>query len=271
MTELITTHTHTNFCGHATGSIHDMVNAAQVAGITTMAITEHYPLTPHFDPHDYISMHKDRVNEYIQTIDNERRAHSSMDILTGCELDWLGDSEDRTISNEDLKPFDVILGSVHFVDQWAFDDPEQRHHWDDVGVDEIWKRYFEIWCEAASSDRPFTIMSHPDLVKKFGYRPTYDPQPLYDQAAEAAMAGHRLIELNTSGAYYACKEVFPAPNLLKAFCHAGVPATVGTDAHQVETVARDIKSAYKDLYEAGYRELTVPTHSGDFRKIPLDD
>ena len=58
--------------------------------------------------------------------------------------------------------FDLILGSVHFLDLWPFDDPAQRGYWDEVGPDYIWRRYFEVWCEAVMSDVPFTVMSHPD-------------------------------------------------------------------------------------------------------------
>ena len=58
-------------------------------------------------------------------------------------------------------------------------------------------------------------MSHPDLAKKFGYYPSYDLAPLYEEMAEAARAGERMVEVNTSGGYYACAEMFPAPALLQ--------------------------------------------------------
>ena len=78
---------------------------------------------------------------------------------------------------------------------------------------------------------------------------------MYEQAAEACAAAGRMVEVNTSGSYYACKEMFPAPALLAAFCRAGVPCTVGTDAHVPANVARDIEKAYRLMYEAGYRTV----------------
>lgn len=268
--ELVTTHTHTCFTNHGEGTVEELVSAAAAAGVTTIAVTEHFPMSEAFDPTHYISMAANRVDEYIAAIDAARSAHPEVEVLTGCELDWLGDYEDRTITARDLEPFSFILGSVHFVDAWPFDDPAQRGHWDEVGVDAIWKRYFEIWCEAVSSDAPFHVMSHPDLAKKFGYYPSFDPQPLYNQAAEACAASGRMIEVNTSGSYYACKEMFPAPALLKAFCDAGVPCTVGTDAHKPEHVVRDVEKAYRLMYEVGYRKVTVPTADGDRREIPIE-
>ncbi|MEG0070901.1 MAG: histidinol-phosphatase [Raoultibacter sp.] len=267
--ELVTTHVHTNFCGHAVGSVEEMVAAASAAGISTMAITEHYYLSSAFDGRDYLSMHADRVDEYCAAVEAARAAHPEVEVLLGTELDWLGEDEDRTITDAELERFDVVLGSVHFVDRWPFDDPAQRGHWEEVGADDIWRRYFELWCNAVLSTRPFTIMSHPDLVKKFDYRPSFDPQSLYQEAAEAAHEAGRLVEVNTSGSYYACKEMFPAQDLLREFCRAGIPCTVGTDAHDPAFVARDIEAGYRWMYDAGYRYVTVPTRDGDRRQIAI--
>lgn len=269
--ELITTHTHTSFCGHGEGTVEELVAAAEAAGVTTIAVTEHYPLSKAFDPVGYLSMPKEREEEYLEAVARARAAHPRVDVLTGCELDWLGDDEDRTLTTEDFAPYQVVLGSVHFVDAWPFDDPAQRDRWDEPGAaDAIWKRYFELWCDAVSSDRPFDIMSHPDLAKKFNRYPTYDVAPLYRRAAEAAAASGRMIEVNTSGSYYACEEMFPAPALLEAFCRAGVPCTVGTDAHHPSHVVRDVKRGYRLMYQAGYRTVTVPTSSGDRREVTIE-
>ena len=156
------------------------------------------------------------------------------------------------------------------MDRWPFDDPAQRGRWDEVGADAIWRRYFEVWCEAVLSDAPFTVMAHPDLAKKFGILPSFDPQLLYEQAAEACAAAGRMVEVNTSGLHYACKEMFPAPALLAAFRRAGVPCTVGTDAHKPAHVARGIEQAYRLMAQAGYRTVTVPTADGDRREVTIE-
>lgn len=269
--ELVNTHAHTGLCGHGEGTVDELVRAARAAGISTLAVTEHYPLTPAFDPLAYLSMPKESIGRYLRELEDARAAYPDIEIVFGTELDWLGDYEDRALSAEDFAPFACVLGSVHFVDAWAFDDPAQRDRWDEPGAaDVIWRRYFETWCDAAASDAPFTVMAHPDLAKKFGYYPSFDVTPLYRQAAEAARAGGRMVEVNTSGSYYACKEMFPAPALLVEFRRAGVPCTVGTDAHVPANVARDIAAAYRLMAQAGYETVTVPTHDGDRRSITID-
>lgn len=270
--ELINTHCHTGYCGHAEGAVEEYVSAAEAAGLTTLAFTDHFPLTSAFDPQGYLSVSRASMEAYRADVLKARDEHPGIDILFGVEMDYLGAHEDRAFSEDELDGFDIILGSVHFVDAWPFDDPAQRDRWDEPGaVDGIWRRYGELFCEAAS-DRAFRfdVMSHPDLAKKFGFYPSFDLQPLYEGMAEAARAGERMIEVNTSGSYYACAEPFPAPALLHEFARAGVPCTIGTDAHLPANVARDIELGCRLMKEAGYRCVTVPTSSGERRSIPLD-
>ncbi len=267
--ELVTQHTHTDMSPHGQGSIEELIAQAYRVGMTNIAVTEHYPLTSHVDQRDYVSMPADRLDEYCQRIKAQRNAYPSMEILVGCELDWLGEGEDRTFDESSYEIFDIILGSVHFIDLWPLDDPAQRGYWDEVGHDYIWRRYFEVWCEAVMSDVPFTVMSHPDLVKKYDRYPSFDPLSLYKQAAEAAREAGRMIEVNTSGPTYACNEIFPCQAFLHEFCRAGVRCTIGSDAHSPADVDRGIKEGYRWMYEAGYREVSVVRPDGDIRTISL--
>lgn len=264
-------HTHTVLSGHGEGTVAELADAAQAAGISALAVTEHYPLSAAYDPDNGCSMPQSAVSGYLSDIEAARDAHPSMDIVAGCELDFLGSCEDRSLVKDDFAPFAIVLGSVHYLDRFAFDDPAEREKWEEPGAaDRFWQRYFELWCELAASPGPATVLSHPDLAKKFGYYPSFPLEPVYERAAEAAASAGRMIEVNTSGLFYDCKEMFPAPGFLKAFCRAGVECTVGTDAHTPANVARGIKDAYRMMYNAGYREVTVVTSDGDRRRISLD-
>ncbi len=242
--ELVNTHCHCVYSGHGVGSVAEYADAAAAAGLTTLAFTEHFPLSAAFDPDRYLSMTEENLPRYLAEIEAARAAHPSVEFIVGTEMDYLGDLEDRA----------------------------QRSRWEEPGApDAIWRRYGELWCEAAvNRTNPYDAMSHPDLAKKFGFYPTFDLGPFYEAMAEAARAGERMVEVNTSGAYYACAEMFPAPALLAAFRRAGVPCTVGCDSHDPANVARDIRRAYDLMYEAGYRSVTVPTATGDRRSITIE-
>ena len=111
--ELVNTHAHTGLCGHGEGTVDELVRAARAAGISTLAVTEHYPLTPAFDPLAYLSMPKESIGRYLRELEDARAAYPDIEIVFGTELDWLGDYEDRALSAEDFAPFACVLGSVH--------------------------------------------------------------------------------------------------------------------------------------------------------------
>ena len=269
--ELVSCHNHTVYSGHGEGTVEELCTAAVAAGATTLAITEHYPLTEAWDPDGSVSMTWDQEVSYLSEIKAAQDVFSCLDLVCGCEVDWLGEREDRAFGPHAFDNYAWVLGSVHYLDGWAFDDPALVDTWKDHGsVDDIWRRYFEVWCEAATSPMPFDAMSHPDLVKKFGFFPSFDPLPLYEQAAEAAASAGRMIEVNTSGAFCPCGQMYPAPALLAAFRRAGVECSVGSDAHAPQNVVRGIEDAYRLMREAGYRFVTVPTADGDRRRIPLE-
>ena len=264
-------HTHSTFCGHAFNTLEEMVEAASQAGITAMAATEHFPLSPAFKEYSFASMPMSKLHDYAAAVRDVRGRYPHMQILLGCELDWLGENEDRGITPDSFADYDIVLGSVHFIDGWLFNSSRCKDRWTDIDPDEIWERYVDLWCEAAASAMPYTVMAHPDVIKKFGYYPKRAKlSGMYDRMAEAAVAGGRMVEVNTSGKFTACGEYYPSLDLLKRFQQAGVKCTVGTDAHRAEHIARDIREAYAFMHEAGYREVAVPLVGGGVRMMSIE-
>src|SRR5680860_1915085 len=98
----------------------------------------------------------------------------------------------------DSFPFDYVIGSVHFLDGWGFDDPRQRDTWTGRDIGEVYERYFELVAEAAETET-FTILGHLDLVKKFGHRPERPlaeaARSLVERVARTGVA----VEVNTAG------------------------------------------------------------------------
>lgn len=269
MTDLITLHTHSSFCGHAKDSLEAMVEAASRAGVRVMGATEHYPVKERFDPFKHASMPVERLESYCQAVLDEREQHPELELLLGCELDWLGEDEDRDLRTKDFDRFDIVLGSVHFVDGWLINSTRTKERWHEVDVDAIWMRYIDLWCEAATSTMPFTVMSHPDVIKKFGYYPSFDLVPHFERMAQAALDGGRMIEVNTSGKYAPCAQYHPSPEMLEVFARAGVDCTVGTDAHRAADIVRDVREAYAYMYSAGYRRVAVPHVGRDVSYMEL--
>jgi histidinol-phosphatase (PHP family) len=124
---------------------------------------------------------------------------------------------------------------------------------DDVGVEQAWQRYFDMLVRAARSGR-FDSLSHPDLVKFFGERPTaFDYGPVADAIAESGVA----VEVSTAGLRKPVRELYPHPDFLAACRERGVPVTTGSDAHSPDVVGRDFDRARELLRSAGYETVTL--------------
>ena len=270
---LIDCHIHTARCGHAIGRVDEYAAAAYRKGLYGIAFTEHLALPPELDPDRNLSMREDDLQEYLDEIDTARLRFPDLEIVAGIEADYLPGRTDETAQAiADARALSngvrFVLGSVHFIGEWVFDDPGRIEEWDRRNVDRAWEAYFSLWGQAAGSGM-FDVMAHPDLIKKFGHRPSTDPTELYETAAAAAAEAGVAIEVSTAGLRKPVGELYPGIDLLRAFHAAGVPATVGSDAHAPDEVGYRIDAAYAALIEAGYEAVRFPDGSGGWRSIEL--
>lgn len=271
MRELIDCHVHTAACGHASGSVREVVDAAVASGLSGIVLTEHLPLPDALNPGDTFAPSAERFLEYARDVRAVAGDHPELDVVLGAEADWLPHRPEAMAAQAGIAAeagVDVVLGSVHFLGDWPFDSPDHLAEWDVRGVDRTWRDYFEAWGDAATSGR-FHVMSHPDLVKKFGHRPSFDALPLYVQAADAAARGSVLIEVSSAGLRKPAREIYPGPDLLSCFFRAGVDATIGSDAHCPAEVGRDLECSIGALIAAGYSRAALPLKGSDVRWITL--
>jgi histidinol-phosphatase (PHP family) len=165
-------------------------------------------------------------------------------------------------------PFDVLLGSVHWIGAWGFDnwfEPAFAGEWDRRGVEAVWDAYTEALEELAAS-AACDVLAHPDLCKVLGHRPAV-PDEWYDRMAEAAARCGLAAEVSSAGLRKPVGEAYPAPTLLARFAAAGVPFTTASDAHRLDQVA-ECRDELRDLLATvgcttlqayrGRRPRTVP-------------
>ena len=58
---MVNTHCHTGFCGHGEGEVEAYVAEAERCGLTTLAFTDHFPLSAAFDPVGYLSVPSEQL------------------------------------------------------------------------------------------------------------------------------------------------------------------------------------------------------------------
>jgi histidinol-phosphatase (PHP family) len=245
-------HLHTPLCQHATGEPVDYAAQALRAGLREIGFSDHSPMRR--DDFDNWRMRLDQLDEYVENVRAACRAHPQLTIRLALEVDYLPGHEDWIRELAARHPWDYFIGSVHYVsDSWDVDNPAKLSEWKKRDPWEVWSVYFERLTMAAESGL-FEIIGHADLPKKFGFLPQRDCTPLFERFLQAAKRADVAIELNTSGLRKPCREIYPAPALVRRAAELGVPITFGSDAHATEDVGRDLDLALALARSAGYRE-----------------
>lgn len=255
---LIDYHTHTYLCKHADGSPEEYIEAAIKSGLSEIGIADHCPI-----PAGYDTQHRMLPEEFplYRNIVNSMREKFSdkITIRYGVEADWVPGRMDELADFLESEDFDYVLGSIHYTDEFPFDNPAYLSEWEKEGrPDKIWERYVELMHEMVSSAM-FDIIAHFDLPKKFGFhhsdraRLMKDLDGVFTVAASNGMA----IEINTSGLRKAAEEMYPSLDILKLASEKGMKLTLGSDAHIPGEVAADFADAVRLAKTAGFTELTV--------------
>lgn len=262
-------HIHTARCGHAGGEMYQYVEQAMKLGLREIGFADHIPMywleENERDPS--LAMPPERLPEYVAEVEKLRSYYRGITIKLGLEVDFIPGYEGEARRVLDAYPFDYVLGSVHYIDGWGFDNPACIEEYQNHDIDELYRRYFQLVQQAARSGL-FNVMAHPDLIKKFGYRPKGDLRGLYAETAGVFAESGVCIEINTAGLRAPVEEIYPALEFLHACQKHGVPVTAGSDAHAPEQVGRGFDLARSLLVRAGYTGVVLFAYgAGKLRKL----
>jgi Histidinol phosphatase and related hydrolases of the PHP family len=196
---------------------------------------------------------------------------SGAPLALGVEADYFegGEAELKELLSEyDL---DYVIGSVHFVDGWGFDNPDTQHYFERHDLMELYRRFFGLVKKAASSGL-FDIIAHPDNLKVFNYRPEESKLVnLYDEVARTLKEADVASEINTGLAYrYPVKEMCPSPLFLKKLFEHGVPITLSSDSHFPDDIGTMLDEAVQLAKDAGYEEVVCYQNRRRFAVSLLD-
>lgn len=253
---LLDYHVHSKLCGHGTGELEEYVRFAVQTGLPEIGFSEHifmYWLPPEQrDPE--LAMDESDFQPYVKEVRRLQSAFPEIRLRLALEADFIVGAEQQLKTVIDAHEWDYLIGSVHFVDGWGIDDERYKDGFNRWDIDELYACYFDHVCRAAETGL-FQVMGHLDLVKKFGHRPTRSAADLYERTARRLKTADVCIEVNTSGLRKPVGEIYPHPELLKACLQAGVPVTLGSDAHQPDRVGDAALLAVELLRDVGYTHI----------------
>ncbi len=207
------------------------------------------------------------LDAYVETAQAAQRA--GLPVVIGLEVDYYAGQMDAVAAMLDGYPFDVLLGSVHWLGAWRVDDlgdPASMAEWSAREVDAVWDAYTDAMEELAAT-RSCDVLAHPDLVKVAGRIPAA-PEEWWDRIAEAAAAGGLAAEVSSAGWRKPVGEQYPAKPLLARFAERGVPLTTASDAHHHDHVA-DRAGDLRSLLEAAGVDSLQAFRARVGRAVPL--
>ncbi|DAB27943.1 MAG: histidinol phosphate phosphatase [Sulfurimonas sp. RIFOXYD12_FULL_33_39] len=244
---IIDLHNHTKLCNHAEGEIFEYVEKAIECGTKYFGFSEHAPMN--FDKKYRIDFEQMKNYEDAVLIAKERYKNK-IEILLGYEVDYLKNHMDNRVLNADV---DYLIGSVHFINEWGFDNPEFIGRYENENIDVIWQKYFSAIEEMAKTEL-FDIVGHLDLIKIFKFMPKSDINQIAKNALVAIKKADMSIEINVAGFRKPIGEAYPSLSLLKEAKKLDIPITFASDAHKPEQVGIFNDEAVKMAKDAGYNE-----------------
>ncbi|RLA71648.1 MAG: histidinol phosphate phosphatase [Epsilonproteobacteria bacterium] len=245
-------HNHTILCNHAEGSVDQYVEAAIANGIDVFAFSDHAPMD--YDPKYRMSF--EQMEGYRHSVLAAKEKYKDqIEVLFAYEVDYLEGHMDERVLKADV---DFLIGSVHFIDDWGFDNPEFIGHYEHEDINVIWQKYFDQ-IEKMAASRLFDIAGHLDLIKVFKFMPTQEITEIAEQALLAIKAADMVLEINVAGYRKPIAEAYPSPDLLERAFTLEIPITFGSDAHKPEQVGLYRKKAEALAKSVGY------THCATFK------
>ena len=234
--------------------INQFVKRAVEMQIDEICLLEHNYIFKEFTPmYDSVCAYSDFVNdwfhrkaakrdfeEYLELVDKVRKEDFPVKIKFGLEICYFKDFEDFIAEHTKDKGLDFLLGSIHFVDDFAFDHTADL--WEGIDVDKIYHSYFEDSILLAKSGL-FDGIGHPDSIKLFGHKPSYSLTDYYERLA-TELANSNMYADQNSGAERRCHDTAPLgmdEELIKILKKHNVRIITSSDAHTPEDVGYKIK------------------------------
>jgi len=208
---------------------------------------------------EYWDFHaRNSLEDYVTLA--QRAKDEGLPVKIGLEVDFYKGQMDDVSSLLAQYPFDVLIGSVHWLGTWQLDDIDSdvnMHEWTVRDVDQCWKDY-SIALDELCASNAVDVLAHPDLIKVAGYYAT-SPGEFWDAMAESAAKVDVSLECSSAGWKKPVGEQYPAIGFLDRLVAKGVTFTTASDAHGRERVGERARDLAALLEERGVNQLASYT------------
>ncbi|WP_156291959.1 histidinol phosphate phosphatase domain-containing protein [Oceanobacillus salinisoli] len=198
------------------------------------------------------------IEQFIESIQSQKEKWEKhgVTLKLGIEADFFPNGEEELERLIENKPWDYVIGSVHFVDGWGFDNPEAAYLFEEGNLLDLYKTHTSYVCQAIESGL-FDILAHLDNLKVFSYRPDEGVlKDSYEMVASMLKKHDTASEVNTGLSYrYPIKEACPSSTYLQTLANYEIPMTLSSDSHYPDDLGTNLDQAANMLKKYSYENI----------------
>ncbi|KAJ1982543.1 hypothetical protein H4R34_001680 [Dimargaris verticillata] len=270
----ITLHSHSGqFCGHAHGTLVDVVKTAQEKGFRVLGLSEHVPRyraqdlydeERHLDPKALESTFEAYVTEARRL--QKEYSTDNFTVLVGAETEYIhADSLTQMAALQKRYDLDYLVGSVHHVNEIPIDYSPALYDQALVScgnsLEALFAQYFDHQYELITALHP-QVIGHFDLCRLLVPR----DHPLMTELSPALLAKVNrnidavvsyggLFEVNSRAYKKGLPEAYPQRDILEIIKAKGGRFTLSDDSHGPNDVALHYAELYRYLKEMDVRTV----------------
>lgn len=170
----------------------------------------------------------------------------------GIEADYFVGQEEELTELLACGSWDYIIGSVHFIDGWGFDNPHVSDLFLTYDLKTLYTKFFET-VEQMIGSQLFDFVAHLDNLKVFNFRVNDEGfnRYWYERIAKKLKTCQVATEINAGLQYrYPVAESCPSASFLDILLAYEVPITLSSDAHFPDDLGTLIKDNAKLLKDS---------------------
>jgi histidinol-phosphatase (PHP family) len=200
------------------------------------------------------------MDDFVRAVEEakERWASEGVILRLGIEADYFPGGEQELQQLLCTHEWDFVIGSVHFIDGWGFDNPETRDRFRRHDLKNLYGHFFSIVEQAVRSGL-FDFVAHLDNLKVFGHRPDEaELIPYYHRIARALAETDTATEINAGLFYrYPIQEMCPSAVFLDILLQYDVLFTISSDAHFPDDLGKYVEDNMMTLMNKGVTRLAT--------------
>lgn len=226
-------HSRVSFDGQDTGEA--LAKAALKAGLKEICFTDHIDYDPFATEQTMV------FDTAVYNAEYDNLEVPGLIIRRGLEFGMAPDNATQFAEDLTRRPFDFVLGSVHFVDGL---DVYFTPFWEGKTVFQAERRYLEETLACVQAHDAYDVLAHLNFISKATANPGPRPLPygehreIVDEILKILVSKGKGMEINTSGVDK-CGGYLPTADILRRFHELGGEiVTVGSDAHTCSRVGQ---------------------------------